>query len=66
MKQEINSGHYFEIMDRAYITIDNLESNLYHHPALSKKMRKKLEKVEGLIGEVYQWAWSKYDFLEDK
>lgn len=64
MKQEINSGHYFEIMDRAYVTIENLESNLYHHPALSQRMRKKLEKASELIGEVYQWAGKKYELTE--
>lgn len=59
---KINNGHYFEILDRAHIAMSNLEANLTTHLALSKKMRKKLEKAEDLIMDVYQWAGSKYDF----
>ena len=58
-KQEVNSLYHYEILDRCHIVNCIINDHLINHPAISKAMQKKLEKAQGLIGDVYQWAGSK-------
>lgn len=55
-KQELNDGHYFELMDRCHCTINHIESDIADHPALDDENKQKLDQAIQLIAEVYQWA----------
>lgn len=57
---EINNGHYFEVMDRAHILMSHIENDLVDHPAITAKQRKRLEKAQDEIMKVYQWAGRKH------
>jgi hypothetical protein len=43
-KNEINDGHYLELMDRLYVHTASIDDYLYKHP-----LTKRLKKVEKLI-----------------
>lgn len=53
--------HYHELMDRCHVIENAIQENLCEHPAITDKQRRKLEKAQMLIGEVYQWAGRKQD-----
>ena len=55
---EINKGYYFELMDRCHVQMESIDAFLLSNPHIekNKKYRKKLEKAQELIMDVYQWA----------
>jgi hypothetical protein len=54
--QEINEGHYLELMDRLYMVSCIVEDHLYNHPLAEKeeKVRLLIEKAGLLLAEAYQ------------
>ncbi len=56
--QKINSGHYFELMDRSAVAIDYIYQAIGSHPVTrsKSKLRKLYEKAEYILGELYQEA----------
>jgi len=56
--QEINEGHYFELMDRASVTLDYCCEFLGSHPVVRRndKLWKLFENVEKALYELYQEA----------
>jgi hypothetical protein len=59
MKEKINKGYYFELMDRCHVQMSMIEDHLLTNPQLTKKMRRKLVNSQELIMDVYQWAGRK-------
>lgn len=55
-KIKLNEGHYVEAIDRTYIVANFIETTLLGHPVFQKhlKIKKKTEKAEQLILEIYQ------------
>lgn len=53
------SLYHYEILDRCHVINELIHESLITHPAMTKTQRRKLEKAQGWIGEVYQWAGSK-------
>lgn len=55
-KKNIDSYHYHEALDRTYIIMCLLDDILIDHPVFekNKKLRKKINKVEKLLYEIYQ------------
>lgn len=45
-----------EILDRADLILDLIQTKLYEHPALTKKQTKKVDKAIRLLSDVYQLA----------
>jgi hypothetical protein len=60
MEQEINAGHYFEIMDRSHVIIDNIDAQILNHPAMDEENKAKIESAMTIIFDVYQWAGKKH------
>lgn len=56
--QEINVGHYFELMDRASVALDHCVEFVGSHPVVRKnaKLSQIFEKAEEALGELYQEA----------
>jgi len=56
--QEINEGHYFELMDRASVALDYCCEFLGGHPVVRKndKLRELFENSEKALYELYQEA----------
>jgi hypothetical protein len=56
MKDQINSGHYLEMMDRLHVTMQNIESNLLDHPLaqLDTRIKSLLEKTLENLWDAYQ------------
>jgi hypothetical protein len=54
--QEINEGHYLELMDRLWMISCIVEDHLYNHPLTEKeeKVRLLIEKAGLLLAEAYQ------------
>ena len=55
---KINKGHLNEGLDRIHVIQSNIQTHLQEHPVFDKsinpEMAKKLEKVQILLGELYQ------------
>ena len=58
MKPNKSLAHY-EILDRCHVINSLIRDHLITHPAITKKMQRKLDKATALIFDVYQWAGSK-------
>lgn len=56
--QEINDGHYFELMDRVSVALDHCVEFVGNHPVVRKnpKLRVIFEKAEEALAELYQEA----------
>ena len=56
--QEINDGHYFELMDRAGVAVDYIYQFLGCHPVIRKEdnLRELYEQAEKALAELYQEA----------
>lgn len=56
--QEINDGHYFELMDRTSVALDHCVEFIGSHPVVRKnaKLRVIFEKAEEALAELYQEA----------
>lgn len=57
-EQEINEGHYFELMDRASVALDHCYQFVGSHPVTRRHeaLRALYEKAEEALGRVYQEA----------
>ena len=53
--ENCNFGQY-EIMDRTFIVLESIDSNILNHPELTKKQSKKVKKAIALLADVYQIA----------
>ena len=55
---EINDGHYFELMDRASVALDYIYQFLGSHPLVRKDrtLQDMYEKAEEALAELYQQA----------
>lgn len=63
--QEINEGHYLELMDRLWMISCIVEDHLINHPLAEKeeKVRLLIEKAGLLLAEAYQEV-GHLDFIE--
>lgn len=60
MPKKISKGYYHEVADRTYIIQSNIEDFLIRNPASKEPyIKKRLKKVQKLLGEVYLQAGSK-------
>lgn len=57
---KINDGHYYELLDRIHVMIENIDNHLVNHPLSSKdkKIKKKLNKSIKHLADVYQYVGS--------
>lgn len=53
--EKFNYGQY-EILDRMYIILESIDSNILNHPEITKKQSKKVKKAMSLLSDVYQIA----------
>lgn len=60
-KKKLNPGHWHEATDRTLCVMDIVESMLQVHPAIAftPALKKKVQKVQDLLGEIYQKAGAK-------
>ena len=56
--QQINEGHYFEVMDRSSVAVDYIYQFLGCHPVMKRenKLREIYERAEEALAELYQEA----------
>lgn len=47
---------YFNLRERVHIIMTNVEINLVDHPAVSKRIANKLEKIKSELNEIYRYA----------
>ena len=62
--EDVNQGHYFEIMDRTHVVQCNIDDFIADSPAMTPKIRKRLDKAQKHLCKVYQWASSSFDSWE--
>ena len=55
-KPEINEGHYPELLDRVWVTMDNINNNLLEHPLTyhEDEVKKSIEDAIDSLWDVYQ------------
>ena len=63
-EEEINEGHYMELMDRIHIIQCTIEEHLSDHPAMTPEMRDELSTAQNYLGNVYQWAGQMYNYFD--
>lgn len=60
-KNEVNSGHYLELMDRIHISVSTINDHIFQHPlaenhkeiqSLIENSMRKLLKAYQLVGEL--------------
>ncbi len=61
MKNEINKGHYLELMDRLHIVMMNIDYFIVSHP-LTENEPEIMEKVEKAFTEL----WDAYQLVGNK
>lgn len=56
MKNEINDGHYLELMDRLHVQSCMIEDHLVNHPLTNKikKVKKLIDEAGWALAEAYQ------------
>lgn len=56
--QQINDGHYFELMDRASVALDHCVEFVGNHPVVRRdsRLRSIFEQAEEALAELYQEA----------
>jgi hypothetical protein len=61
MKNEINDGHYLELMDRLHIIMMNIQDHIVSHPLTEneKDIQKKVEQASSKLWEAYQLVGNK-------
>jgi hypothetical protein len=61
MKNEINDGHYLELMDRLHIIMMNIQDHIVSHPLTEneKDIQKKVEQASSKLWEAYQMVGNK-------
>jgi len=60
---EINEGHYVELLDRTWVTMENLNNNLLQHPLgeYDNELRTLYTDAIDCLWEAYQLIGSKMD-----
>jgi len=55
-RNKLDKFYYHEALDRAYIVANMTDEVLFQHPVIQKhkNLKKKVEKAENLLYEVYQ------------
>lgn len=55
-KSYLNSGHYHEACDRAYLMANFIEDSLKNHPVFQKheKLKKKINNILDELANIYQ------------
>jgi hypothetical protein len=68
MKNQINKGHYLELMDRLHIIMMNIQDHIISHPLTEneKDIQKKVEQASLKLWEAYQLIGNKEGFYEDE
>ncbi len=53
---ELNDGHYVELLDRLYVLTSNLETYILNHPLTENnpKIKWKIEKAINELAQAYQ------------
>ncbi len=68
MKNQINKGHYLELMDRLHVIACNLDTHCLQHPLTENEpeIAIKIERALGEILEAYQLVGIKeYDYEDE-
>ena len=60
-KPEVNKGHYPELLDRVWVTMDNINNNLLEHPLTYHE-----DEVKKLIEDAMDNLWDAYQTLGSK
>jgi hypothetical protein len=65
-KPEVNEGHYPELLDRVWVTMDNINNNLLEHPLAyhEDEVKKLIEDAMDNLWDAYQTLGSKMDKSE--
>jgi hypothetical protein len=68
MKNEINKGHYLELMDRTHVIMDNINSHLLEHPLTDNEndLKEKFEIALDALWDAYQLVGNKEIVYENK
>ena len=61
MKNEINKGHYLELMDRLYVTMSNINDHILEHPLTEKETD-----IQSLVEESISNLWEAYQLIGQK
>lgn len=61
MKNEINDGHYLELMDRLHIVMMNIQDHIISHPLTENEpdIQNKIEQASFKLFEAYQLVGNK-------
>ena len=61
MENEINNGHYLELMDRLHVTIFNIDTHILQHPLseVNKDIQNKINEAMETLMDVYQMVGNK-------
>jgi hypothetical protein len=67
-EEEINDGHYLELMDRLYVQMCVIQEHLSYHPVTKriKKVKKLINKAGMSLAEAYQIVGHKSYLNEEK
>jgi len=68
MKNDINKGHYLELMDRLHIIMMNIQDHIISHPLTEneKDIQKKVEQASLKLWEAYQLVGNKEEEYENE
>jgi len=68
MKNQINKGHYLELMDRLHIIMMNIQDHIISHPLTEneKDIQKKVEQASLKLWEAYQLVGNKEEDYENE
>jgi hypothetical protein len=68
MKNDINKGHYLELMDRLHIIMMNIQDHIISHPLTEneKDIQKKVEQASLKLWEAYQLVGNKEENYENE
>ena len=61
MENEINDGHYLELMDRLHIVMINIDDHILNHPLteINEDVKSKIDESLTLLFEAYQLIGNK-------
>lgn len=61
MENEINDGHYLELMDRLHIVMSNIDDHILNHPLteINEDVKSKIDESLTLLFEAYQMIGNK-------
>jgi hypothetical protein len=61
MENEINDGHYLELMDRLHIVMSNIDDHILNHPLteINEDVKSKIDESLTLLFEAYQMVGNK-------